>query len=261
MAASAPRSKATPVAVARALRPGREAALKALAQLDFGEAPQVGLLGDTGTGKTTAARELIKLYLEKSSGSVFIVDDKDATARFEGQFRADVADVREHPIDWQLGRTTVFRGRLLKGERVDLEEVAELAWVRAQKSRKTLLVFDELIAGRRELTLNKQWRKGVHWVPYGFTAGRSAGVANLWGAQMPQMVPLEPWEETGAVLCFRIAGDGLAKLRECKYLEGGAEEVIRTLHGPPDDPPRARGDFVLLQRAKPWDGNVYRFEV
>jgi ABC-type cobalamin/Fe3+-siderophores transport system ATPase subunit len=260
MADSSARSKQTPVAVAPALRPGREAAAEALAQLDHGEAPQVGLLGDTGTGKTTAARELVKLYLEKSPGSVFIVDDKDATTRFQGEYRADVADLRANPIDWTKGRTIVFRGRLLKGERVDLEEIAELAWVRAQRSRKTLLVFDELTAGRRNLTVNQQWRKGVTWVPQGFTAGRTAGVANLWGGQLPQLIPLEPFEESSAIITFRLAGAGLAKLRDRDYLLGGAEEAIRRLHGPPD-PPNTRGDFVLLYRGRPWNGNVYKFEV
>lgn len=260
MAANPQNAKPATVAVAPALRPGREAAAEALAQLDFGEAPQVGLLGDTGTGKTTAARELIKLYLEKSPGSVFIVDDKDATTRFQGQYRADVAELREKPIDWKEGRVVVFRGRLLKGERVNLEEVAELAWARAQRSRKTLLVLDELIAGRRDLTVNQQWRKGVVWVPQGFTAGRTAGVANLWGAQLPQLVPLEPFEESSAIITFRMAGAGLAKLRERDYLQGGAGEVIPKLHGPPDAP-SSRGDFVLLQRGRPWNGKVYKFEV
>jgi len=264
MAGSAADAKSAAVAVAPALRPGREAAAEALAQLDFGEAPQIGLLGDTGTGKTTAARELIKLYLEKSAGSVFIVDDKDSTTRFQGSYRADVADLRANPIDAAASvlerRVVVFRGRLLKGERVELEEVAELAWVRAQRVRKTLLVFDELIAGRRNLTVNQQWRKGVTWVPQGFTAGRTAGVANLWGAQLPQLVPLEPFEESSAIITFRMAGAGLAKLKERDYLLGGAENVIPKLHGPPS-PPDTRGDFVLLRRGQPWNGKIYKFEV
>jgi energy-coupling factor transporter ATP-binding protein EcfA2 len=259
MAGSAPLPKHAPVAVAGALRPGEEAAAIAFAQLDYGEAPQVGLLGDTGTGKTTAAVELVKLYLKKSSGSVFIVDDKGIRSRFEGQERRDRDDLRERPIDWQVGRVTIFRGEPMRAVMVDVEEVAELAWVRAGRARKTLLLVDEMISGREELSKNNQWRSGVTWYPKGFTGGREPGVGNLWGAQSPQLVPVEPFEESSVILCFRLGGMGLAKLKERGYLEGGAGEAIARLHGPPDDPPETRGDFALLRRGRPWDGKIYKF--
>jgi hypothetical protein len=86
------------------------------------------------------------------------------------------------------------------------------------------------------------------------------GVADFWGAQVPQMVPLEPFEQSHAILCFRLAGLGLETLRERDYLLGGAELVIPRLHAPPD-PPHLRGDFVLLRRGQPWNGKIYKFEV
>ena len=52
---------------------------------------------------------------------------------------------------------------------------------------------------------------------------------------------------------------GLAKLKERGYLDGGAGEVLPMLHGPPDDPPDTRGDFLLLRRGRPWDGKIYKF--
>ena len=247
MAGSPARAEQAPVAVARALRPGDEAAREVLAQLDYGEAPQVGFLGDTGTGKTTALRHFIRLYLEKSPGSVLIVDDKEMVARFDGQDRTDVEDLRAHPIDWHEGRVIVFRGDPGRGVRVDLEEVAELAWARIQHGRKTLCVFDELVAGREELTKNAQWRAGVTWVPRNFTMGRSPGIGDFWGAQSPQLVPLDPFEQSSAIVCFRLAGLGLQRLKERDYLAGGAFEVIPRLHGPPL-PPAERGDFVVLRR-------------
>lgn len=259
MAGSAANPKATDVAVEIARRPGEEAADEALAQLDFGEAPQIGALGDTGTGKTTAAKYIIQGYLRRSPGSVLIVDDKEMSPRFEGQYRRDVEDLREHPVDFAQGRVIVFRGEPGRGERVNLEDVAELAWVRLQRGRKTLCVFDELIAGREELTKNAQWRKGVTWVPRNFTMGRSPGVADLWGAQSPQLVPLDPFEQSSAILCFRLAGMGLARLKERDYLEGGAAEVIPRLVGPPA-PPSQRGEFVLLRRGQPWNRKIYKFE-
>jgi energy-coupling factor transporter ATP-binding protein EcfA2 len=261
--ASVPRAKEeTKVAAAQPLRPGAEAAAQVLAQLDHGEQPHVGLLGDTGAGKTTAARELVRLYLQRSPGSVFILDDKELRARFDGNERRDRRDLKEHPIDpaGPNPRVVIFRGDPARGVMADPEEIAELAWRRVAKGKKTWLVIDELIAGREELSKNCQWRKGVTWVPRSFTMGRQPGVGTLWGAQSPQDVPKDPFEQSNAILCFRLAGLGLAKLQERDYLLGGADEVIPRLHAPPD-PPEQRGDFVLLQRGRPWDGKIYKFSI
>jgi energy-coupling factor transporter ATP-binding protein EcfA2 len=259
MAGTEKRAPGGAVAVAPAHRPGAEAVEEALAQLDYGEAPQIGVLGDTGCGKTTLILELVQAYLRRSPGSVLVIDDKELSTRFEGQQRRDVDDLRAHPIDWQLGRTVVFRGDVARGARVDLEEVAALAWARVGKARKTLVVYDELIAGREELCKNSQWRAGVTYVPRSFTMGRSPGVADIWGAQAPQDVPNEVFNQSSAIFTFRLAGTGLQRLKERDYLAGGAGDVIPRLAGPPR-PPAERGEFVLLRRGQPWNGHVYKFQ-
>jgi len=255
-------SKEAAVSAPAALRPGDEAAAEALAQLDFGEAPFVGLIGDTGTGKTTAAQRLVDRYLAKSPGSVFIVDDKELRPRFAGNERRDRADLAKHPIDPDAPnpRVIVFRGEPARGLMANPEEIAELAWRRVARGRKTLLVIDELVAGREDLTKNTQWRKGITYVPRTFTMGRQPGVGCLWGAQSPQLVPIDPFEQSNCILTFRLAGLGLARLKERDYLLGGAELVIPRLHGPPA-PPSQRGDFVLLRRGQPWNGKIYKFAV
>lgn len=247
-------------AAARGLVDGQEAARKVLAPLNEGEAPQVGILGDTGTGKTVAARELIALYLRMSPGHVLVIDDKELRARYQGQERRDRADLVAHPFDPEGPRVIVFRGDPAAGIDADPEEVAELAWRRAARGRKTLIVHDELIAGREQIVKNRQWRKGITYIPRSFTKGRSPGVGDIWGAQSPQDVPLEPFEQSNAILCFRLAGMGLAKLKERDYLAGGVDAVIPLLHGPPL-PQETRGDFVLLQRGQPWNGDIYKFKV
>lgn len=245
-----------------AIRSGDEAATEILAQLDYGEACFVGLVGDTGTGKTTALDRLIALHMRKSPASVFIVDDKELRARFKGNERRDVADLRAHPIDPEGpddARILIFRGEPTRGVLADPEEVAALAWARVARGRRTLIVVDELIAGREEsLSKNTQWRKGIEYLPKTFAAGRAVGISAFWGAQSPQDVPVVIFEQSNAIVCFRLAGMGLNRLRERNYLEGGAEEVIPRLHGPPD-PPASRGDFVLLRRGRPWDRKIYRF--
>ena len=68
MAASKSDPKSTTVAVAPALSPGEEAAAEAFGQLDFGEAPFVGLIGDTGTGKTYAAEYFVFRHRNRGRG-------------------------------------------------------------------------------------------------------------------------------------------------------------------------------------------------
>ncbi len=242
------------------LTPGDEAAAEALASLDFGEAPQVGLLGDTGCGKTVAAAALIELYLRKSPGWVLVVDDKETSPRYAGQCRRDVDELRSKPVDPNGRRVIVFRGVPSQGVQADPEEVAELAWKRAALGRKSLVVHDELVAGRSEFIKSRQWRKGITHIPKSFTLGRSPGISDLWGAQSPQEVPLDPFEQSHAILCFRLAGLGLETLRRRDYLQGGAELVIPKLPGPPL-PPDQRGVFVLLRRGQPWNGKRYKFAV
>jgi hypothetical protein len=195
-----------------------------------------------------------------SPGWVLVIDDKELQPRYVGQLRRDVDDLVAHPVDPHGRRVVVFRGAPSQGIDADPESVAKLAWRRAARARKSLVVHDELVAGRRDYVLNRQWRKGVEYIPKSFTKGRSPGVADLWGAQLVQDVPLEPFEQSHAILCFRLAGLGLERLRERDYLQGGAELVIPKLHGPPD-PPDQRGDFVLLRRGQPWNGKVYKFGV
>jgi hypothetical protein len=260
MATRPPSSQATqvPQAAGRQITAGELAAQEVLRPLTYGEAPQIGILGDTGTGKTTAMVELVRLYLRMSPGFVLVVDDKERRARFEGQERKDVADLSERPLDVEGSRVIVFRGDPVAGVDANAEEVAALAWRRAARGRASLIVNDELIAGREQLVKNRQWRKGVTFIPRSFTKGRVVGVGDVWGAQSPQDVPLEPFEQSNAILCFKLGGLGLEKLRERNYLEGGAEAVIPTLHGMEVEP-ELRGDFVLLRRGQPWDGRVYKF--
>lgn len=240
--------------------PGDAAARQVLAPLAWGEAPQIGVLGDTGTGKTTAMRELVAAYLRASPGWALVVDDKERRARYPGQERRDVADLVARPVDPAGQRVVVFRGDVGAGVDADPEEVAELAWRRAGKGLASLVVHDELVAGREDVTKNRQWRKGIVWLPKSFTKGRAVGLADVWGAQSPQEVPIDPFEQSNAILCFRLSGLGLAKLAERNYLAGGAADVVPRLPGMDVEPSR-RGDFLLLRRGQPWDRLVYRFGV
>jgi hypothetical protein len=261
MAGRAGAPKEGPVASSspRVLSPGDEAIRELLAPLAWGEAPQIGVLGDTGTGKTTFLAALVEAYLRQSPGWALVIDDKERRARFAGQERRDVADLAARPVDPNGRRVVVFRGDVAAGVDADPEEVYELAWKRAARGRASFVVNDELVAGREQLIKARQWRSGVTYAPRSFTKGRVVGIADAWGAQSPQEVPIDPFEQSGGVVTFKLAGLGLERLRERNYLLGGADIVIPQLHGM-EVAPAQRGDFVLLRRGREWNGKVYKLQ-
>lgn len=237
-----------------ALTPGAEAAAEAWAPLAFGEGARVGVLGDSGAGKSTAERALIDEWLRRSPGVAIVIDDKGPKQRFEGQARRDITDLKRHPIDKDGRRVIVLRGDAFDGYKVDREEVAAFSWKIIGRRQTCLVVHDEL----KEAASGGQWKSGSLWLPRSFSQGREVGLSQLWGTQDTQEVPAEAFNQSSSLLCFKIAGNGLRLLRARDYISDGVDEVILSLPGD-DVPPAERGAFVLLRRGKPWNGKVYRF--
>jgi hypothetical protein len=246
-----------------ACTPGLDAAREAWSPLEYGEGARVGVLGDSGVGKSTAERELIAEWLRRSPGVAIVIDDKGPRQRFQGQARRDVADLRRNPIDKDGPRVIVLRGDCFAGYKVDREEVAEFAWKLIGRRQPVLLVFDEL----KEACAGGQWKGGSKWLARSFSQGREVGLSVLWGTQDTQEVPSEAFNQSGRLLTFKIAGNGLRLLGARNYLvtapgaEGGELEALLPALPGEDDPPDARGIFVLLRRGRPWNGLCYRFAV
>ncbi len=239
---------------------GKIAAEIALAPLAHGEGPRIGVLGDSGCGKTEAMRRIVAAYAEKMKAkkpAIFIVDDKEARAQFEGQERRDRLDLRNNPAN--SGAPVVFRGDRFSREHgeVDPEDIAEIQWNLAQKGRPSLVVYDEL----DKAAISGFWKKGdASTVRWAFIKGRSSGAASLWGTQETHAVPREAFNQSTCLLVFRMQGNPLRLLDERGYLQGGdVKRVIATLPGD-ELPPNQRGYFVLLTRGRPWDQKVYRFK-
>lgn len=221
------------------------------------EGPRIGVLGDSGCGKTELMRRLVAEYTQRmQSGLVLVIDDKEARAQFQGQERRDRQDLINRKPKPEP-RVIVFRGDRFSratGE-VDPEDIAEIQWMLAQKGRPSLVVYDELDKAANMA----MWKRGdASTVRWAFIKGRSSGAASLWGTQETQAVPREAFNQSSCIAVFRMVGNPLRLLRERGYLEGGVGDVIPTLPG--DELPRhQRGYFVLLRRGRPWDGKVYRF--
>ncbi len=237
---------------------GKIACEIALSPIDHDEGPRIGVLGDSGCGKTEAMRRIVAAYVMKvKKGIVLIIDDKESKAQFDGQERRDAMDLAQVPV-MPSPRIVVFRGDRfdrLAGE-VDPEGIADIQWRMAQRGRPSMVVYDELDKAAN----GGQWKSGdssaVRWA---FIKGRSSGAASLWGTQETQAVPREAFNQSSCLLVFRMVGNPVRLLKERGYLEGNdVANVIATLPGD-ELPPNQRGYFVLLRRGRPWDEKVYRF--
>jgi hypothetical protein len=219
--------------------------------LGWGEGARVGVLGDSGTGKSHACRRLVEEYLRGCAGVAWIAD---WARSYQGQQYTDPGELARRP-PVASPRVLCFAGDVRNARPIHAEEVARAAWGYALRARNhALLVTDELA----ESCTGGQWRRGVERIPAAFTMGRKIRLSVLWGAQYPQQVPQAAFDQSQYLLVFRLSGAPLSLLQRRGYIDARVSEVIRRLPGP-EAPPKSRGGFVAIQRGAPWDGQVHRF--
>jgi hypothetical protein len=196
-------------------------------------------------------------YLRRAPGLVCIVDAK-GERRFDDLPVSPPPEVRISPADYaarpvQQGcRVVIFRASLM-GE-VNPEEIAHFTAALAERRWGSLTLNDEFDQAVR----NGHWKKGTVFLPRAFIRGRSSGQAQVWCTTSPHNVPLEPFDQSSEIWQFKTAGLGLRLLRDREYLNGIDPKVIEQLAGYPL-PPEDRGEFVRLQRGRPWDRRIYKF--
>lgn len=244
------RSTASPAAVAS----GSAALDVVLYSLAFGEAPCVGIVGDRGTGKSTAMRAICAEYLHRSVG-VVLACDKGGKSGFAGQARVDVDDLRVRPMAPEP-RAVVFTGDPFEGVDPDPEAVSAFAWQLAARRVPVVQAVDELKWAAR----GGWWKRGVKWLPQSCSEGRKHGVGIVWASQSPQDAPREAFEQASLVICYRLAGMGLDRLEERNYLLGMDRAVVEGLPGDSVSPSE-RGRCVILRRGEHWDGKFYKFTI
>ena len=200
-------------------------------------------------------RRIIAAYLRATRGVVLVCDDKDPVRpQFEGQCFREPAEL-ETRAPAPEPRVIVFRGHGFGRQSLEPESVAALQWQLVQRRQPSIVVYDELdraaVAG--------QWKAGADsQIGWAFGKGGGVGAGSLWGTQETEAVPREAFNQSTAILCFRMMGNPIRLLKQRGYLEGGVADVIPRLPGD-ELPPKQRGFFVLLLRGRPWDGRVYRF--
>jgi hypothetical protein len=237
--------------------PGAAAVSAALASLARGgEAPRIGLVGNTGGGKTEIARHIVKAYLAASPGFVFVVDAK-AERRYDDLPGAVVRESVSHLAnDWPTGaRLIIIRPRIFEGSDADPEAIAALQWRCAGRRWPSLAVNDELVPHAADYG---QWRRGSKMLKRSFIQGRTHGLTQLWGTTALQAVPIEAADQSSVIFTLQTAGLGLRLLNERNYLVGVPPGTVERLAGF-ERPPAERGEFLALRSGVPWDGYVYKF--
>lgn len=236
---------------------GAEALAAALAPLEYGEAPRVGVLGDPGGGKTRALEAIVAGYLCRSVGFVIIIDAK-AERRFDSLAVSPPPAIRSSPADFAAHPpppgTRVLIARAPLTDENDPEAWAKLAVSMAERRWPSLTVNDELAQATRGMS----FARGTVMIPRTFVRGRTQGLAQAWGTTSPHDVPTVIYESTDEIWQFKTSGMALKLLRRRDYLRGIDDEVIEHLAGYPA-PPAERGEFVRLVRGRPWDGRIYKF--
>ena len=243
-----------PATAPRTVAPGDRAADKAFARLGWAEAPALGVLGKSGTGKTELARRLIPIYLARTAGIVIVVDDKELKPRYEGQYYID-PDEPERRKPAPEPHVIVFRGQPSEMIGVDHEAVAVYQQRLAAMGFKTLCVHDEMSDAARY----GQWLAGSDsLLARQFVKGRKVNVGKIWLTQLPAFVPEEPWTQSTSIFCFNVDQPTLNRLRKHKWIDDRLERTIAAL---PDGnvEPSKRGYFVLLEPDCRSDGQIYRF--
>jgi hypothetical protein len=137
---------------------------------------------------------------------------------------------------------------------VSPEEIARFTAGLAEKRWPSLTINDEL----DQAVSGGHWKTKSVFVKRVFVRGRTAGLSQVWGTVSPHEVPLQAFEQSSEIWCFKMAGLGVRLLREREYLQGIEPGVIENLAGFPM-PPEKRGEFVRLVRGQPWDRKIYRF--
>lgn len=256
----APEREADDVAAspARDRAPGDAAVREAFSTLERGgEAPRIGLIGNTGSGKTVAARALAQAYLSVSPGPVIVVDNK-AERRYD-----DLPGAVVYPSIASFAQTRpahgnrvwVLRPSLFEGGEIDPEQVAEWQWKIAGRRTPSLVLNDELVPHAAK---GGQWRTKTQWLQRAFVQGRSHGLAQIWGTTALQGVPLDASQQSHELWVFKTGGVALRILSERDYLIGVPPGTIEGLAGYPL-PPAERGEFMRLVSGVPWNGVVYKF--
>ncbi len=213
-------------------------------------------LGDTGMGKTTANRELLKHVSRKVDITLSIDDKNQYEAQYKGTERSNPDHLRREPVRrGENPRHIVFRGicesprALNAGEHISSESVAGMSWDLVRLRRIAVLInIDELADAVRA---NSQvWKDDTGFIAQAYRKGRSVGISITAGTQIPQMLPREAFGLSDTIGIFRMTSREAGYLYDQRVVDKAGMEVIEKLEV---------GQWILAQKSVPNDFTIWKF--
>jgi hypothetical protein len=226
--------------------------------LDKGEGFRHLWLGDSGMGKTTANRMLLK-YIGKRVLLTLTIDDKSIhrPEYDHAAYRANPQDLRERPLtrSEEKLRHISFRGICYSKEalqrmvKVKPNDVAIMAWDLVRMADKPIMVainLDEL--GKAQIPNSQNW-DGAE-LPLAYREGRAVGISMIASTQTPQILNRESFALSDTMGVFRMTS------REGNYL---VQQRVLTKEMVPIVERLEVGQWLLIQKSVPWDSTIYKF--
>jgi hypothetical protein len=224
-------------------RPAALAWKKLSAPLRTGQGVRVGLIGVTGSGKTTSAVDFLNYLADHQLAHLTIIHDvKMPRPQFEGRIENEAdAVISRPPKDYPA--TIVLRRRGLD-HTPDVEKAARVTLHASFSGLPTVLVLDEF--ARATTRSGKEFTAPS--VDKILSEGRGIGASLIWGSQLPQRVPTSAYDQSAIVL-HRSGRKVLSYLVDAKVIDNAAAEVVARL---------GVGEFILATAEEDFDGVIYQ---
>lgn len=195
-----------------------------------------GWMANTGAGKTTG----IMQYLAHSPSVLTLIHDE---AKLQAQYSGPVVErFQDAPDD---ASQIVFRGNVFRGTKVHPEYVCRLALTITRTMKVPVrVVIDELdracVPSGRELDSPA--------LQECLAVGRALGLSVCWSTQLPVRAPRAVIDLSSTLALGQLGPRSLNYLDERLCFDPAMLEVV---------PHLGRGDFVIWENGKPWNGKVY----
>jgi energy-coupling factor transporter ATP-binding protein EcfA2 len=152
------------------------------------------IVGATGTGKTTLAKELLRSIARQNPKQAILIIDPKCTYDTGGQGYTMIRSPAS--LNWWNGRKLRlhYRPSPLNQTVSDYDEIYKWAY-----SRHDILVYTDETYLTMHHTVSPDWQRAV------VTCGRELGVGAIFATQRPSGIDLRIYTESERKVCFYLA--------------------------------------------------------
>lgn len=200
-------------------------------------------LGAPRVGKTYHLKEVISEALALGLAELALIHDcKRLEVQYDGNVRADLADLAARPLGPEDEPVVVFHGDPARNIKCSVEDVAAYGLRNGRAGGATIVEVDELYHALK----SRQTWEGPSFAEI-LREGSSQRVSSAATTQIPQALPTEVMDLMETTALFRMKRRSLRYAAQMYELEPEAVRVVGGLD---------RGEFILITDDG-WDGYIY----